>query len=286
MKIAITGASGYIGTNIIRELERRNISIIPINRELLYEDPDELAKVIAGVHAIINLAGAPILQRWTKKNKIIIYNSRIVTTKNLIKAIHSLPPVEQPKVFVSASATGIYRENIEHDETSSKYANSFAARVIDDWEDSLADLDTSIRLVIFRTGIVLGKNSQTMKKLLPLFKLGLGGKIGNGKQPFPFIHIDDVVKAYVSAVEGESFFGIYNLVAPEQVTNLEFTHELAMQLKRPAIFIISPFMLKFIFGRAASIILKNAYVVPQKLIDQNFKYQAPTLETCLQKIVE
>ncbi|HKJ42434.1 MAG TPA: TIGR01777 family oxidoreductase [Sunxiuqinia sp.] len=284
MKIAITGASGYLGSNIIQNLESNDHSVTPINRQLLYGDPMDLAKTISGCQAVINLAGAPILQRWTKKNKTIIYNSRIVTTKNLVKAINSLSGGEKPKVVVSASATGIYRANMVHDETSSKYANNFAARVVDDWEDSLVDLSSDVRVVVLRTGIVLGKKSQITQKLLPLFKLGLGGKIGNGKQPFPFIHIDDAVKAYQDAIEDENFNGIYNLVAPVQVNNAEFTRILGEKVNRPAFFIIPPFILKLLFGAAATMILENPEVLPQKLQKQNFRFNHPTLNDCLQEI--
>ena len=285
MKIAITGASGYIGSNIISELQKNNHLVMPIKRQLLYGEPDELSKVIGGCQAVINLAGAPIIQRWTKKNKTVIYNSRIVTTKNLVKAINSLAAIERPAVFVSASATGIYKPNDEHDEKSSKFANNFAARVVDDWEDSLVDLNDSVRVVIFRTGVVLGKNSQMIKKLLPLFKLGLGGKIGSGKQPFPFIHIDDVVNAYQIAVQNESYQGIYNLVAPEQINNAEFTKVFGKKLNRPTFFIVPPIALKLVFGAAAVMILENPSVIPQKLIEQNFKFSHPNLKNCFQEIL-
>ena len=284
MKIALTGANGYLGKNIIKQLEEGGTEILKINRNLLYDNPELLAKTISGCHGIINLAGAPILKRWTKKTRATIYNSRVLTTRNLVAAINSLPRPQRPSFLISASATGIYRENMNHDESSSKFANNFAARVVDDWEDALVELNPEIRQVIFRTGIVLGKESQTIQKLLPLFKLGLGAKIGNGKQPFPFIHVHDLVKAYLEAVGEEKYSGIYNLVAPDQITNKDFTRILAKYLKRPALFTVPAIVIKLMFGKASVLLLENATIHPLKLVAQNFKYGYPTLNECLKKI--
>lgn len=209
MKIAVTGANGYLGKNIIQELLNEAVEIIQVQRSLLYGDPQELAKEISGCHAIINLAGVPIIKRWNSKNKALIYNSRVLTTKkNLSKAINSLPKDRQPSVFISASAVGIYRENVPHDEFSTKFDTNFAARVVNDWEDAVLSINDQVRLVIFRQGNVLGKKSQTISKLYPLFRYGLGGKLGSGKQPYPFVHLKDVVKAYTQAIYDDKYVGL------------------------------------------------------------------------------
>ncbi|MGQ7868801.1 TIGR01777 family oxidoreductase [Sunxiuqinia sp. sy24] len=286
MKVVITGASGYLGKNIIDALRHQGVEIKSLKRNLLYGDPKQLAHQLAQADVVINLAGAPILKRWTSKNKTIIYNSRVVTTKHLCEAINLLPDHQQPKAFLSASAVGIYRNNMSHDETSSKFANHFAARVIDDWEDALIGLPDTTRQVIFRIGIVLGKNSQFMSRLLPVFKMGFGGKISHGQQALPFIHIDDLTNAFVQAVFNKSYFGIYNLVAPEQTSNITFTQLLAKKLNRPAIFQVPAFVLKLIFGKASTLILDNPVVLPNRLKAQNFNYQHPTLESCLDEIIE
>lgn len=284
MKVVITGASGYLGKNIIKSLYRRKVEIIRLERKLLYGDIKELATQISETDVIINLAGASIIKRWTSKNMAIIYNSRVLTTKNLVKAINSLTPEFRPKAFISASAVGIYREDLTHDETSSKYANHFAARVIDDWEDTLVDLPENTRRVIFRTGVVLGKESQFIDRTLPLFIVGLGGKIGSGNQPFPFIHIDDLVKAFTEAIFDETCIGIYNLVAPEQITNKTFTQIFAQKLNRPAVFTVPAFVLQLIYGKASQLILKNPHVIPHRLAMHKFNFQYPTLEACLDEI--
>lgn len=286
MKVMITGASGFLGQNIIENLQKQTIEIIGIERKLLYGDPQRLADKLNGADVVINLAGAPIIKRWTSKNKAIIYNSRVLTTKNITKAINSLPKEMQPKTFVSASAVGIYREGLAHDETSSRFANHFAARVTDDWEDALVDLPDTIRQVIFRIGVVLGKDSQFIQRVLPIFNLGLGGRIGNGKQPFPFIHVHDLVQAFVEAVSDERYLGIYNLVAPQQIDNKTFTQILAKKLNRPAVLPVPAIALKLAFGKASTLILKNPVVLPKRLQMQNFTYRHPTLESCLDQIID
>ena len=285
MRIAITGSGGYIGTNIIEKLNQRNFQIIRIDRELLYGDYQLLAEKLKGTDVVINLAGAPIIQRWTRKNRSVIYNSRVQTTKNLVKAINAIKHADRPGIVVSISAIGIYRDELTHDETSTRYANHFAARVIDDWEDALVELPEDIRLIIFRSGIVIGKNSPFINRLLPVFKLGIGGKIGDGKQAFPFIHIDDVLQAFEIALTDESYSGIYNLVAPEQTSNQKFTKSLAKRISRPAFFQVPAIALRLLFGRAANLILKSPEVVPQHLNQQNFKFIYPTLDESLNEII-
>ncbi|SFF60290.1 TIGR01777 family oxidoreductase [Sunxiuqinia elliptica] len=285
MKVGLTGANGYIGQNINHALRLMGVEVIAIDRHLLYGHHLKLAKELANTHTIINLAGAPILKRWTKKNKTIIYNSRVSTTRNLCKAINALPREKRPTNFISASAIGIYRPAIRHDETSSKYANHFAARVIDDWEDTLAELPDTVRKTIFRIGVVLGKDSQFIQQVLPVFKLGLGGKLGSGSQAFPFIHIDDLVSAFTQAITDDSFFGIYNLVAPQQINNKDLTKALGKQLNRPTLIPVPGFLLHFIFGQASTLILENPVVIPRRLKNKGFNFQHPTIENCLENIL-
>jgi hypothetical protein len=285
MKVAITGSNGYIGENIINALKKADIEVMPVKRQLLYGEHQVLARQISGCHAIINLAGAPIIKRWTSKNKAVIYNSRVLVTKNLCHAINSLAIEEQPSVFISASATGIYKENESHDELSSNFANNFAASVVADWEDASSDLGHNIRRVIFRMGLVLGKESQVISGLLPSFKLGLGAKIGQGNQPFPFIHVADVVKAYMQATYDNQYSGIFNLSAPEQITNAEFTKAFARSVSKPAFLFVPQFILKLALGKAAQMIYENPWVIPAKLARLGFGFEYPTIDQAMDEIV-
>jgi len=218
MKIAISGSNGYIAKNLIHELEKVHHEIIRIPRSKLY-DFDQLSKLLSGTSVVINLAGSPILVRWTKANKNEIVRSRIDTTQNIVKAINRLAEAKRPSLFISASAVGIYSEGKLHTEESNSFASDFVGEVVKGWENASVELTPSVRKVIFRICLILGKEAKTIQKLIPVIKLGLGGKIGNGKQPFPFIHINDAIRAILWSIENEKVQGTYNLVAPENIVS-------------------------------------------------------------------
>jgi len=210
MKILITGINGYLGKLIATELRQKGHSVYGIDRNVSQGQVENLAKQIKGSDVIINLAGLNILQRWTATAKNKIYNSRISTTKNLVKASRLLQESDRPKIFISASAIGIYKAREIHDETSNAFDQGFLGKVVKDWEAELTDLPKEVRTVIFRISPVLGKNSKVIKNLKLPFMLGLGGKIASGKQAFPFIHEKDLVSAFSKAIE-ENWQGIFNL---------------------------------------------------------------------------
>lgn len=285
MKIKITGANGYIGKKLIKLLQEKGHSVAGIDRKILYDSQEAIANQITGTDVIINLAGAPILQRWNNYNKYVIYNSRVLTTKKLCGAINSLTQDQKPKTFISASAISIYYPNLQHDETSRSLSYSFSGKVVMDWENASLDLDINIRRVVFRIGVVLGKDSSIMKKMIPTFKMGIGGTIGNGKQAFPFIHIDDVLNAFEGAVNNENYKGIFNLVAPEQINNQKFVKSLAQIINRPAFFKVPAFSVKLLWGEASEIILSTPRVIPDQLTKLGFPFKYPTIEKTLQQII-
>jgi len=286
LKIKITGISGYLGQLISSELTRNGHQVTGIERKLLYGKVDNLKKEIAGTDIIINLAGAPILQRWTKKNKQIIYDSRIKTTQKLVQAINELSAETQPKKFISASAVGIYQSGVAHDETSIQFESNFAGKVVQDWENASSHLSATVQKVIFRIGLVLGKEAQTIKNLWLPFKLGLGATIGNGKQPFPFVHEKDVARAFCWAVEKYPENDIFNLTAPKKITNKIFTKELGRQMHRPAFLFIPGFILKIIFGEAAVLLTTSPEVSAQKITHAGFKFRYPDISAALKEITE
>jgi hypothetical protein len=284
MKVCITGASGFIGRSLIQALRLKGHQCIAIRRELLYNNKKELTELLAGCEAVINLAGAPILQRWTEKNKAIIYGSRVLTSRNLAEAIQMLPQASQPKILLSASAVGIYKTGAAHDDTSQLFDQGFTGKVVRDWENASEKLEGTVRRVIFRTGVVLGKQSQTIKKLKPLFLLGLGGKVGSGQQAFPFIHIQDLVTAFAAALTDTNYQGIYNLVAPDAITNAGFTRALGRALNRPVFLPVPSFALKLWYGEAAMLLLKGSFVTPKRLQEAGFQFKYPTIEKALTDI--
>jgi uncharacterized protein (TIGR01777 family) len=285
MKIAITGSGGYIGQKLTSRLQAEGHVCIPVKRELLNDKTEKISELLAVADLVVNLAGAPVLQRWTTRNKAEIYESRVLTTQKLVSAIHLLPEGKRPATFISASAVGIYRNNEMHDESSKRFDDGFLGRLVQDWENASSGLPENVRRVIFRISLVLGNDSKTIQMMLPAFKMGLGGKIGNGKQPFPFIHVDDLVSAILWAIKNDGATGIYNLTAPHIISNREFTIRLARKLKRPSFFTIPPFALKIAFGQAARLLTQSPVIIPKRLTDSGFTFSKPTIEEALEEIV-
>ncbi|MFW5821914.1 MAG: NAD-dependent epimerase/dehydratase family protein, partial [Tangfeifania sp.] len=234
MKIKMAGATGYLGNKVSNELKKAGHVVSGISRKLLYAPVEELKNDLAGADAVYFLAGAPILQRWTEKNKKEIYDSRVITSRNIAAAILAMKPDERPKKVISASAVHIYENGKTHDESSADFNAGFEGTVLKDWENAWEKLPGNVKLIIFRIGPVLGAETEIIKKMLLPFKMGIGGKIGNGKQPFPFVHENDVARAFAWALENENAKGAYNLTAPDMITNKEFTKALAGELNRPA----------------------------------------------------
>ena len=286
MKIAISGSTGFIGKQLSELLLRSGNELIVISRSDLLDGIDHLAKVIKSSDVIINLSGAPVLKRWNEKNKRIILSSRVDTTRKLVAAVQMNLPEHRPNIFISTSAISIYKNNGIHDEHSVNLGSGFLASVCTAWEketEPLRDLD--LRLSIIRIGMVLGKTGGSLKTMLPLFKLGLGGKIGSGKQPFPFIHIDDVCKAIEFLILNDKCRGIYNFVAPDSITNELFTKVLSKKLHRPAIFAVPGFMVKLIFGKASELLIDGAVIKPSHLLKDGFQFKYPDVESALENII-
>ncbi len=284
MKVAITGSGGYIAGKLIEELQLQKSTIIRINREHL-GSISKLNAILDGTDVLINMAGAPIFRRWTTRNKKEIVESRVFSTQNIVEAINSLPPEKRPKLLISASAIGIYKSGTSNTESQNFYGNDFVANVVQKWENATQNLSPDVRKVIFRIGLVLGKEAKTIQNLRPLFKYGLGGKLGSGKQPFPFIHIKDLVRAMLWSIRNETAEGVYNLVAPQHITNEEFTRAFAKALNRPAIFAVPSFVLKLALGETSSLLLKNSKIYPENLINQGFSFLYPGIDECLGQII-
>ncbi len=286
MNIQISGSSGYLGTSILEKLKENGHNIKGIQRGLLYGALEDLKNSIIDADVIINLAGAPVLQRWTDENKKVIYNSRVQTTTNLVQAINETGPESRPKKLISASAIGIYEPGKTHDETSKDFTSEFIGKVVQDWEKATDDLNSGVQKVIFRMAPVIGRESQMIKQMKLPFKMGVGGKIGSGKQPFPFVHIDDVINAYVWAVERYSENNLFNLSAPDTVNNEEFTNVFAGKLNRPSFFKVPGFALKIMFGEAAITLLESPEVKPRKLQEAGFKFKYPDADSALTEILQ
>jgi len=270
MKIALTGASGFIGSHIRKHFK----NTVVIKRHHSVED---IRKRLCGVYAVINLAGAPIIKRWTESYKDILISSRIRTTKKLVKAINS----SNVGHFISTSATGIYPDDLECDESCTTLSQDFLGRLAQDWEREA--LRCEKRTTILRFGVVLGKEGGALKKMLLPFRLGLGGPIGDGSMVMSWIDIHDLMEMYRFVLErGEG--GIFNAVSPNPVTNREFTKVLARVLKRPAILPVPHLVLRFLYGQSASVLTASKIVYPRRFLNLGFTFSYPTVKESLRHL--
>jgi hypothetical protein len=283
MIVSISGASGFIGQALIRKIQHKDWIYKIIDRESLkLSDHEFLNQFIEGSDVVINLAGAPISKKWTPAYKEELISGRVNTTRKIAAAINNAE--RKPSVFISASAIGIYNSTETHTETSRLFASNYLAEICIDWEKEAQAAANSTRLVIFRLGLVLGVDGGALGKMHRLFRAGLGGKLGSGKQPVSFIHIRDLVDAFVFAIENGTITGIVNAVAPSPIDNAEFTKNLAKVFGQPAIFTVPEFALNLVYGEGAQVLLEGQKVLPEKLLEAGFKFQYPTIQNALVNI--
>jgi uncharacterized protein (TIGR01777 family) len=289
-RIAITGASGLIGSALVGHLKseghtvQRLVRRAPVSPDEVQWDPKSGyvdLDALRGVDAIIHLAGAGVGdKRWNKKYKAEILNSRLMGTTTIANAVTEL----QPDVFISASAIGWYGESgnravVESD----KCGDDFLAAVCREWE-AAADLAQNTRTVKIRTGLVLDPTGGALGKMLPLFRFGLGGKMGNGKQWWSWITLHDLIRAITFMLESD-ISGPVNLTAPNPVTNQEFTSALARAMHRPALFPAPAIALKLALGGFSSEILGSKKVVPAALSEAGFEWDYPHITNALIALV-
>ncbi|MDF1578986.1 MAG: TIGR01777 family oxidoreductase [Desulfobulbales bacterium] len=270
--IAMSGASGFVGSSLARRFAAKGWTTIPLGRREFSLPAEELAQHLQGVDCIVNLAGAPVISRWTKEYKKIMYQSRVDLTAKLVKACTLLE--RKPRVFLSASAIGCYASTGTHTEKDHVLADDFLANLTRDWErEAFRAKDLAIRTAIFRFGVILARDGGAMAKMLPPFRLGLGGTIGNGRQPFSWIHLTDLLRVFEQAINNAGYEGIYNLTAPHPTTNAGLTKALGKGLARPTIFHVPKFVLRLQFGDGAQILTSGQTVIPERLLASGFQFE-------------
>lgn len=283
MQASISGSSGFIGSALLRELSLKGWKIKVIDRQALSLSLDDFRKnYMEGSNLVINLAGAPIQRKWTDAYKKEIVSSRVETTRKIVQAIAQMEV--KPDLFISASAVGIYDATHAHTEESLHLDQGFLGSVCKAWEAEAKLAEPLTRTIIFRLGVVLGKNGGALEKMHPLFRSGLGGKLGRGDQYMPFIHLDDVLEAFHFVIEHTETQGVYNLVAPYPVTNYEFTDVYAKVLNQMAFLTVPAFALKWKFGESAIILLEGQNVRPERLEKAGFTWKYPSIRNALTAI--
>jgi uncharacterized protein (TIGR01777 family) len=295
MKIVISGASGLIGTQLVAKLSSSGHEVVRLVRRSPKSGEIQWnpklgrldAAALEGADAVVHLSGAGIGdKRWTNGYRKEILDSRTATTALLAKTIASLS--RKPSVFLSGSAIGIYgARNDEQLTEVSTHGTGFLAEVCEQWEGAAQPaVDAGVRTVYLRTGIVLSPKGGALKKLLPLFKLGVGGKFGNGKQWQSWISIDDEIGA-IEYLLTANVSGAVNLTAPNPVTNAEFTKVLASVLKRPAIVPVPTFAPKILLGGelADALLFTGQRVIPAALNASGYSFKHTTLESALRSLL-
>jgi hypothetical protein len=285
MKIALSGSTGFIGRHLAKTLKRYGHSVVPLYRGNFNRGIAHLAKLIDGCEAVINLAGAPINRRWTASYKRTMVASRVETTRMLVEAMGRAE--RRPRTFISTSAIGAFDIAGRYTEEDNPNATDFLGRLAKEWESSAQLAEAlGIRTLIFRFALVLGDEGGLMKQLLTPFRLGLGGPIGDGRQAFSWVHIDDVADAYLFALKVTSLKGVFHIAAPNPATNLEFTQTLGNALHRPTLFRVPHTLLKLMFGEGASVMTSGQWVVSKRLPEEGFQFRYPELELAVNDLVQ
>jgi uncharacterized protein (TIGR01777 family) len=289
--ILVSGASGLIGTALVHALRSEKYEV----KRLVRRPPsgaDEVAwypdradidpRAMDGVTAVVNLAGVNLSQRWTTSARRRIRDSRIQATTLLARTMAKANP--QPRVLVSASAMGIYGTHRDDPvDESASLGDDFLASVCKEWERATTPAsDAGVRVVVSRTGLVLARDGGVLAKLLLPFRLGLGGTLGAGRQWMSWIALTDAVRALRFLIETETLAGPVNVVAPNAVTNAEFTATLGRVLGRPTFTMVPAFALKLALGQMAKdTALASQHVIPRRLNEAGFQFELPTLDAAL-----
>lgn len=305
MKVAVTGATGFVGTQLVQALHDGGHSIRVFSRnperarkvfpasvfnrvEIVAYQPLESGawqQQISGCDGVINLAGEPISERWTPERKQAIMDSRCIGTEKVVEAIAKAEV--KPKVLVSASAVGFYgtSDTAEFYETSEPIQQDFLSEVCQKWEAAAQKVtDLGTRLVIVRIGIVLGMGGAIAKMLTP-FRLYAGGPIGSGQQWFSWVHRDDLVSLFIKGLTDESMVGVYNGTAPNPVRMAELCDSLGKVMNRPSWLPVPDFVIETLLGDGAVVVLEGQKVLPERTQATGFAYRYPKVEAALRNIV-
>jgi hypothetical protein len=304
MRVVITGATGTIGTALASSLRDRGDEVVALSRDVdrgrgalgdgveVHAWPDPLtapppADALRGADAVVHLLGEPVAQRWTEESKRRIRDSRVLATRQLVAGLEALSSGERPGVVVSQSATGYYgpRDATPLDEESAA-GSDFLAGVVRAWEQEAGQAPAGVRVVLTRTGIVLSSSGGALAKMLPFFKLGIGGPVAGGAQYVPWIHLDDVVGALRCVIDDESASGPVNVTAPNPVTNAQLGRVLGRVLRRPAVLPVPGFAVQLLYGEMAEMVTTGQCALPVKLQRLGYRFAHPELEEALRDVLE
>ena len=299
MRVAVTGATGTIGRAVVAALRERGDEVVALSRDpdrarerlggeieaAAWRDPvgeSAPAAALAGCDAVINLLGEPIDQRWTAAAKRRIRDSRVLGTRNLLQALRRMDP--RPGVLVGQSASGLYgpRAGETVDESEPPATGDFLADVVVEWErEARRAEELEMRVALARTGVVLSRDGGALARMLPFFRLGVGGPVAGGRQFVPWIHAADEVGALLALLDSNDASGPFNVSAPRPATNAELSKALGRALRRPAVAPVPGFALRILYGEMASVVTSGVRMVPRRLEQLGYRFRWPDLEPAL-----
>ena len=303
MRVLITGGTGTIGLGVVDALRERGDEVVALTR-----DPERGQRVLGagvevhpwpaptaappppealqGVTGVIHLLGEPVAQRWTDSAKQRIRESRVLGTRMLVQALTAMPEGAGPRVLVSQSATGYYGpSNGTPLSESAAPGHDFLADVVVAWEREAAAAATRMRVVMTRTGVVLAPSGGALAKMLPFFRLGIGGPVAGGHQYVPWIHLDDVVGALLHCLDHDAASGPVNVTAPNPVTNTELSHALGHALSRPAVLPVPGMAVQLLYGEMAEMVTTGQRAVPSRLQELGYIFRHPEVEPALRDVL-
>ena len=299
MRIAVTGGTGRIGSLLVERLKARGDEVTVLSRDpgrasqrLVVEaaawEPSQgpaPAEALAGRDAVVHLAGEDIAQRWSDDTLERIQTSRELGTRNLVEGLRTADP--RPAALISSSAVGYYGHRPEPVDESAPPGDDVLAEVCVAWErEAERAAELGMRVVLVRTGVVLDRHGGALPKMLLPFRLGVGGPIAGGNQPFPWIHVDDLVAVYLAAIDDERWSGPFNATAPEPVSNREFSKALGRALHRPAVLPVPGFAIRLLYGGMAKLVVEGQNARPRRATELGFQHRHPDLDEALRSVLD
>ncbi|MFL5840492.1 MAG: TIGR01777 family oxidoreductase [Thermoleophilaceae bacterium] len=283
MRVAVTGATGTIGREVVRLLKERGDEVVAVSRDPASAGMDAMGwddLDLSGFDGVIHLAGAPLDQRWTDASKARIRDSRVDGTRRVVDALRAADP--RPRVLVSQSAEGYYPRGDAPVREDSPPGSGFLSETVQAWEGEARKAEElGVRVVTTRTGVVLARGGGALPKMLTPFKLGVGGPVAGGSQPFPWVHVSDVAGALVFMLDHDAASGPVNVVAPDKQTNKTFTKALGRAIHRPTVFPVPGFAISLLYGEMGSTVTEGSNPDPSKLEGLGFRFTRPQLDAAL-----